>query len=46
MLKIDANFEGKMTCGFINDMKNLVNFTRALKNLKTCTLADFFVRDI
>ena len=28
MLKIDGNFERKMTCGFINDMKNLVNFTR------------------
>ena len=34
MLKVDGNLEGKMTCGFINDTRNLVNFTRALKNLK------------
>ena len=32
--------------GFINDMRNLVNFTRALKNLKICTLRDFFVQAI
>ena len=25
-LKIDAKFEGKMTCAFQNDMKNLANF--------------------
>ena len=25
-LKIDAKFEGKLTCAFKNDMKNLVNF--------------------
>ena len=23
---IDAKFEGKMTCAFINDMRNLANF--------------------
>ena len=34
MPKVDGNLEGKMTCGFINDTRNLVNFTRALKNLK------------
>ena len=41
ILKIDANFDGKMTCGFINDMRNLVNFTGGLRNLKICTLTDF-----
>ena len=30
-LKIDATFEGKLTCAFKNDMKNLANFHR-LKN--------------
>ena len=25
-LKIDAKFEGKLTCAFQNDMKNLANF--------------------
>ena len=30
-LKIDANFEGKLTCGFKNGMRNLTNFDR-LKN--------------
>ena len=29
--KIDAKFEGKLTCAFKNDMKNLANFHR-LKN--------------
>ena len=30
-LKIDAKFEGKLTCAFTNDMRNLANFHR-LKN--------------
>ena len=30
-LKIDAKFEGKLTCAFKNDLRNLVNFHR-LKN--------------
>ena len=30
-LKIDAKFEGKLTCAFKNDMKNLANFHK-LKN--------------
>ena len=25
-LKIDAKFEGKLTCAFKNDMRNLANF--------------------
>ena len=33
MLKIDANIEEKMTCGFINDMRKLVilNHSKILK---------------
>ena len=27
-LKIDAKFEGKLTCTFKNDMRNLANFHR------------------
>ena len=42
ILKVDASFEGKMKYGFINDMKNLMNFTAALKNFKICTLRNFF----
>ena len=30
-LKIDGKFEGKLTCAFQNDMRNLANFHR-LKN--------------
>ena len=30
-LKIDAKFEGKLTCAFKNDMRNLANF-HGLKN--------------
>ena len=30
-LKIDTKFEGKLTCAFKNDMKNLANF-HMLKN--------------
>ena len=30
-LKIDAKFEGKLTCAFENDMRNLANFHK-LKN--------------
>ena len=28
-LNIDATFEGKLTCGFINDMRNLANFQQS-----------------
>ena len=42
MLEIDANFEKKMTCGFINDIINLVNFTDALRNLEICTFERLF----
>ena len=31
-LKIDAKFEGKLTCAFKNDMKNLEIFVQRLKN--------------
>ena len=27
-LRLDAKFEGKLTCAFENDMKNLENFQR------------------
>ena len=43
ILKIDANFEGKMAFSFIN---NWVNFNRALKNLKIYILTDCFVQGI
>ena len=41
-----CKFWRKMTCDFINDMRNLVNFTKALKDLKICALRDFFVQGI
>ena len=45
-LKIDGNFEEKIIFGSINDMRNLVNFTETLKNLKNCTLRNFFVQSV
>ena len=44
MLKIGSSLEGKMTFGFINDMRVLVNFTRAIKSLKIYTLMGPFCR--
>ena len=29
-LKIDAKFEGKLTCAFKNDMRNLANFHQSM----------------
>ena len=29
-LKIDATFEGKLTCAFKNDMRNLANFHQSM----------------
>ena len=37
-MKVDGNFDEKMTCGFTSDMRGLVNCTGALKNFKICTL--------
>ena len=36
-MKIDAKFDGKLTCAFQNDMMNLGNFHR-LKNSKMAEL--------
>ena len=36
---MDANFDG-------NDMKNLVNFTGALKNFKICTLRNLLLSKV
>ena len=42
-LKIDANFEGKLTCAFRNDIKNLANFHQGtLESLKIATLMGSF----
>ena len=41
-LNIDAKFEEKLTLGSEDDMRS----PGALKNLKICTLRDFFVQDI
>ena len=38
-LNIDTKFEGKMTCSFKNDMRNLANFHQSmLGSLKIGTL--------
>ena len=38
-LNIDATFEGKLTCAFKNDMRNLANFHQSIfKSLKIGTL--------
>ena len=42
-LNIDAKFEGKMTCAFKNDMRNLANFHQSIfGSLKIGTLMGFF----
>ena len=44
--KNDAKFEKQMTCALKNDMRNLVNFNRARKNIKISTMRDVFVQGI
>ena len=42
-LKIDAKFEGKLTCAFKNDMKNLANFYQSMfESLKVRTFIGSF----
>ena len=42
-LNIDAKFEGKMTCAFKNDMRNLANFHQSMfGSLKIGTLMGSF----
>ena len=31
-LECDVNFEEKLTCGLANDMKNLANFHKSIRN--------------
>ena len=40
VLKIDAKFEGKLTCGSKNDMRQI--FTWALESLKIETFMGYF----
>ena len=42
ILKSDAKFEETLTCSLKNDMRNLENFTRALKSVKIGTLIGSF----
>ena len=42
-LNINATFEGKLTCDFKSDMRNLANFHQSLfESLKIGTLMGFF----
>ena len=42
-LNIDATFEGKLTCVFKNDMRNLANFHQSMfESLKIGTLMGCF----
>ena len=42
-LNIDAEFEGKLTCAFKNDIKNLANFHQCtFESLKIGTLMGSF----
>ena len=42
-LNIDATFEGKLTCAFKNDMRNLANFHQSMfGSLKIGTLTESF----
>ena len=43
VLNIDAKFEGKITCAFKNDMRDLANFHRSMfESLKIGTLVGAF----
>ena len=51
VLKIDAKFEGKLTCGLKNDMRNLANLYRQKKmnstfnkTFYTCSTESLFLR--
>ena len=42
-LNIEATFEGKLTCGFKNDMRNLANFNQSMfESLKIGTFMGSF----
>ena len=42
-LNIDARFEGKLTCAFKNDMRNLAKFYQStFESLKIGTLTESF----
>ena len=42
-LKIDVTFQGKLSCAFKNDMRNLVNFHQStFQSLKIMTLMASF----
>ena len=42
-LNIDATFDGKLTCAFKNDMRNLGNFHQSMfRSLKIGILMGFF----
>ena len=42
-LNIDAKFEGKLTCAFETDMRNLANFHQSMfESLKIVTSIGFF----
>ena len=44
-LNIDAKFEGKLTCAFKNDMRNLANFHQSMfDSLKIWTFIGSFYR--
>ena len=46
-LNVDATFEGKLTCAFINDMGNLVNFNQStFESLKIGTLMGSKVENV
>ena len=42
ILKIDAKFEEKLTCGLENDMRNLANSHQSTRKFKTGTLMGSF----
>ena len=45
-MNIDANFEGKLTCTFKNDMRNLANFHQSTRKSQNWDFAGIFLSKV
>ena len=45
-LKSQTKFEGKLTCGFDNDLRNLANFNQSKQNSQNWDLDDILLSKV